>query len=60
MYPQRLSFLRKAPGLEATQRFFILVQVFHRVSVLVDIPLLQEAVKLKTGQSEELTGLVVR
>src|SRR5208282_1517273 len=60
MYPQRLSFLRKAPALKPTQSFLILFQVFNAVSVLVDVPLLQEAIKLKTGQSEELAGLVVR
>jgi hypothetical protein len=60
MYPQRLSFLRKVPALKATQCFLVLVQIFNAVSVLVDVPLLQETIKLKAGQSEELSGLVVR
>ena len=41
------------------QRFFVVVKVFNTVSVLVDIALLQEAIKLKTRQAEELAGLVV-
>ena len=40
-------------------RFFVVVQIFNTVSVLADIPLLQEAIKLKTRQAEELAGLVV-
>src|SRR5271156_518876 len=60
MCPKRLSLFRKAPALNAALRFFILVQVFNTVSVLEDVPLLQETIKLKTGQSEELAGLVVR
>ncbi len=60
MYPQRLSFLRKASALKPTQGFLILVQVCNAVSMLVDVPLLQKAIKLKTRQSEELAGLVVR
>jgi hypothetical protein len=59
MYLQRRSFLRKAPALKAVPRFFVVVQVFNTVSVLVDIPLLQEAIKLKTRQAEELASLVV-
>jgi hypothetical protein len=59
MYPQRRSFLRRDLALKAVPRFFVLVQVFNTVSVLVDIPLLQKAIKLKTRQAEELAGLVV-
>jgi|SRR5271169_6684522 len=60
MYPRRRSFLRKAPALKQTQRFLILLQVFNAVSVLENVPLLQETIKLKARQSEELAGLVVR
>lgn len=36
--PQRRSFLRGAPTLQATQRFLVLVQIFHIVSVLENVP----------------------
>jgi len=46
--------------LKVAQRFLVVDQIFNTVSVVEDVSPLQEALELKSRQSQELAGLVMR
>jgi hypothetical protein len=61
MYQRQRSCRREKPlGPKPAQGFLVAFEVFDIVSVIVDVPFLENAIELEPVEAQQLTRLIVR